>query len=1037
MALRLFGNGNGASNVKHFEIRTLILRGNENEASSAILKGTLILCLSEPLRAPSIRLRFTGQKRVGWDTASSHVKKDEVFVRHTWEFMNTGSRRGETLAAGNYEWPFDYILPGHTPESVEGLQDSWIIYRMKATIDRGILAQNILARKHVRVVRTLDTAALELSHEMAVDNTWADKIDYTLSTPTKGVIFGTAVQVNFRIASLLKGLKIGEVSLRISETQDVIMDARKQTKKSRTTRNIAEDNFDFPQDQETVLVDGQDSWVFTRQINLPKSLRECLQTVDALGIRTKHSLLFNVKLINPDKHVSELHASLPLYIYISPNLLLDESNNMIMPNLGGIDPEAFAVGAPPMYGDHQLDMLYNDLDPAGYLTPAGGLSGIGTPFSQSRRGSADNLASINPMASAGSLSAALQSRLSYVGSTVDVNAVPALSQGISHSAQDSPPGGVNDGPGSEDYVDPSDDQQDSDDHQSRRMSENGSEHAGSGLQHCEFSPEQLSKVPSYSTALRSPHQTPISEVPPTYQSMWAGGWNRDSCETTVTPVAQQTLPTRTTGGSANDEDAVPDIDTTQTSGLLQERLQAYKHACGYLENYITATEKVQHAHAKEYEKVLKTVSDPLKEGHHFDQSLGGIAGLFENIRSNTKGIANSHLETEKTIKGSVLPVLERLHAEIKNKSKELSKGAVKGSKEVDKARNVTQKHIELLGQHTAAAASSGGKVDPANDPYVLQRGVNHRLHKQVLEENNNRHDLIEVQNSFAKFEAHVIQTFQQALQTFFQAVGGQHDHQKAMYGDIVSTAQKIPLDFEFKGFVHRNNQLLVDPSSPKREVSHISFPNQNHVSTQPLIAGTLERKSRGVAALKGFSTDYYVVTPSKFLHEFKDDDDFRKDPTPELSLYLPDCTIGAVDGVKFNIKGKDASKGKVGSAMAMSHELSFKAHSPADAERWYSVIKQVAGGSATYTDSVPSPTSPVDSRNVSGQQQPPQYQEKNVAPVQTQGLSPSESAGSAGPMSAGDHAQQPYNTPISGGGPQSAGPGSAPTSGIERKPGQY
>lgn len=29
------------------------------------------------------------------------------------------------------------------------------------------------------------------------------------------------------------------------------------------------------------------------------------------------------------------------------------------------------------------------------------------------------------------------------------------------------------------------------------------------------------------------------------------------------------------------------------------------------------------------------MSDPLKEGHHFDQTLGGIAGLFENIRSNT------------------------------------------------------------------------------------------------------------------------------------------------------------------------------------------------------------------------------------------------------------------------------------------------------------------------------------------------------------------------------------------------------------------
>lgn len=89
-----------------------------------------------------------------------------MFVRHTWEFVYTGSKRGDTLAAGNYEWPFEYVIPGRTPESVEGMQDTWIIYRMKATVDRGVLAQNVLARKHLRIIRTLDTAALELSHEM-------------------------------------------------------------------------------------------------------------------------------------------------------------------------------------------------------------------------------------------------------------------------------------------------------------------------------------------------------------------------------------------------------------------------------------------------------------------------------------------------------------------------------------------------------------------------------------------------------------------------------------------------------------------------------------------------------------------------------------------------------------------------------------------------------------------------------------------------------------------------------------------------------
>jgi hypothetical protein len=252
-----------------------------------------------------------------------------------------------------------------------------------------------------------------------------------------------------------------------------------------------------------------------------------------------------------------------------------------------------------------------------------------------------------------------------------------------------------------------------------------------------------------------------------------------------TTSPSSTLPhrsaTNATGRSAlSDDDAVPGEDTSEVTRLFSERLQAWKHACGYLEEYVKATEKVHHAHGKEYEKVLKTVSNPLKEGHHFSQELGGVAGMFESIRSNTTGISNSHFETEKVLKGTVLPIFERLHTEIKAKTKELTKGAGKGAKAVDKARASTQKHIELLGQHSAAFGSTGGKVHAHDDPYVLQRGIRHRLNKQIIEENNNRQDLIQVQNSFAEFETHILQTLQHGLGQFNQLVAKQADQTKIM-----------------------------------------------------------------------------------------------------------------------------------------------------------------------------------------------------------------------------------------------------------------
>ncbi|KAI9681851.1 MAG: hypothetical protein M1829_000596 [Trizodia sp. TS-e1964] len=418
----------------------------------------------------------------------------------------------------------------------------------------------------------------------------------------------------------------------------------------------------------------------------------------------------------------------------------------------------------------------------------------------------------------------------------------------------------------------------------------------------------------------------------------------------------------------------------QTSLILLERLQAWKHACGYLEGYISATEKMQRANAKECERILKTLSDPLREGQHFDQALGGLAGLFENIRFNTQGMANAHLETEKSIRASVLPILERLHTEIKHKSKELGGGAAKGSKAVDKSRNTTQKHIEMLGESTAGFESTGGKPDPNMDPYIVQRGVYHRLHKQILDENVNHQDLLAVQSAFQAFEAHIVETLQSALASFTQHVAGQAQHTKAMYEDILGTAQRIPGDFEWRGFVKRNPSALLDPHAHPRNINTITFPNQNHKSTQPLIEGTLERKGK---VMKSYSSGYYVVTPSKFLHEFKDDDNFRRDPVPENSLFLPNCNVGSVSGLEFHVKGKDTSKGLMGSKLSMNREYSFKAHSAEDALKWWSIISSIAGHSPAVGGSsalASSPTSPVQQHVGTGSEPPAYGAEKAPTP---------------------------------------------------------
>ena len=90
------------------------------------------------------------------------MKQHEELLRKTWDFK----RSSETLRPGNYEWPFDLVISGDTSESLEGMVETWLVYRMKATIERGMLQQNVIARKQIRMIRTLNPSDLELSHAM-------------------------------------------------------------------------------------------------------------------------------------------------------------------------------------------------------------------------------------------------------------------------------------------------------------------------------------------------------------------------------------------------------------------------------------------------------------------------------------------------------------------------------------------------------------------------------------------------------------------------------------------------------------------------------------------------------------------------------------------------------------------------------------------------------------------------------------------------------------------------------------------------------
>lgn len=139
---------------------------------------------------------------------------------------------------------------------------------------------------------------------------WPAKVNYSLSTPTKAVIFGTTVQVDFKLIPLLKGLKIGKITTELNERQEMTIKGPRTSRKCREiTRLIAKDEHRLPENIEAENIGGQEGYVFSRTLAIPQSLKKCLQSVDALGIKIRHNLNFNVQMHNPDGHVSEVSSN--------------------------------------------------------------------------------------------------------------------------------------------------------------------------------------------------------------------------------------------------------------------------------------------------------------------------------------------------------------------------------------------------------------------------------------------------------------------------------------------------------------------------------------------------------------------------------------------------------------------------------------------------------------------------------------------------------------------------------------------------------
>lgn len=541
------------------DVRFVVFHGNEHEAQTVKLQGFVRLHSPEPMSILKPKVRLEGKRKISWWYMGGISAGEVVDKRVFWiQEQKLGIESAHKVKAGTIDWPFEFELSPTMPESVEGLRETYIAYHVHASVSRpGWNAKDITTQEHIRIVRTLGQDSMEMTRSRVNADIWANKISYSISIPTDAIVFGTSITADVELSPIKKGLRLGKIELRLMETvvkriqATEVPDIRGDRSKTEETE-VAKADMEFPEDSRIVYDDetlenptlADEMYKFKATLPLPKSLNICRQDVDSHSINITHRFKLMVNIHNPEGHVSQLVCRLPVKLFISPNLPVDESNEVTVNTTGVSDAELnsseTAVVAPPEYGRHQLDQMYSDIDSSGFMSRAG--SGPGTPngFSaQSRRGSHENILSLNGLAD-GDLASLhgsamphlLHSRLADLQEDGHTNGYAAQGSSRHHS----PSGGNSPAPGVARSRDHSPERAhrstppvrngsyfphgDTSAHSSAPMSARTSseEHtSGIDIHAQDYNLNDLSRVPSYGAALRTPGAvTPFTEGPPSY-----------------------------------------------------------------------------------------------------------------------------------------------------------------------------------------------------------------------------------------------------------------------------------------------------------------------------------------------------------------------------------------------------------------------------------------------------------------------------------------------------------------------------------------
>ncbi|CAO3599478.1 unnamed protein product [Absidia cylindrospora] len=201
----------------------LIMFGSTYESSGCVLRGVLRFTLTQPLKAKSISVRFTGKSLHTWSEVVGNGQEqlchedERTIVDQHFDCLPRQSKL-HTLPVGDHSYHFEFVLKGSLPETTHVINFYQVEYKLKALVERPAFIPNQSARQVVHLSRQLYSPhSPEFMEPVYVVKRYQNDLESIISIPTKIYAYGDTITLSIVISALQDHLQLDSMTCNLKE----------------------------------------------------------------------------------------------------------------------------------------------------------------------------------------------------------------------------------------------------------------------------------------------------------------------------------------------------------------------------------------------------------------------------------------------------------------------------------------------------------------------------------------------------------------------------------------------------------------------------------------------------------------------------------------------------------------------------------------------------------------------------------------------------------------------------------------------------